>query len=112
MNDTTTAAAEVATLLRQLEQDLDRAFATSGRLATALPIARAEAKLSAVVGQQAFEHVSSALQSIGAARGHAVAGHRVLEVIAKRMGYETAFGDEQPKDPFTSADGSHLRVAA
>lgn len=112
MNTMTESAADVANLLRQLERDLDQAFATSGRLAAALPAARVEAKLSAVVGQQAFEHIGNALLAIGAARGHAVAGHRVLDVLAAKLGYETAYGDEQPKQPFTSADGSHLRVAA
>lgn len=112
MNTMNDAAADVANPLRPLERDLDQAFATSGRLAAALPAARAEAKLSAVVGQQAFEHIGNALLAIGAARGHTVAGHRVLEVLATKLGLETAYGDEQPKQGFTGADASHLRVAA
>lgn len=106
------AADQVAMLLRQLETELDQAFATGGRLAAALPQARTEARLSAVVGHQAYEHFSNAIVAIGAARGHAVAGHRILDVLAAKLGYETAFGDVQPKPAFTGADAAHLRVAA
>ena len=108
------AADAVAKLLWRLEAQLDEAFATGGELLTALPKARAAANLPAIAGQGAFEKFSQTLLAISEARGHAVAGHRVVEKVGKQIGYETAYGDEQPKDPFysTGADASHLRVAA
>lgn len=112
MNNKNHAAEEVASLLRQLERDLDQAFASAGRLAAALPVAQSEARLSAVVGQQAFEHFGNAVVAIGTARGHTVAGHRILEAVAKRLGYQTAYGDVQPKFAVSGEEGGRLRVAA
>lgn len=112
--NTQDAAEAVSQLLWRLETQLDEAFATGGELLAALPRARAAANLPAIAGQQAFEVLGQALVALGAARGHTVAGHRVIEKIGKQIGYETSFGDEQPKPDFapTGADVSHLRVAA
>jgi hypothetical protein len=112
--DSHVAADAVATLLWRLETQLDEAFATGGELLAALPRARTAAKLPAIAGQQAFETLSQAILAIGTARGHTVAGHRVIEKVGRQIGYETSFGDEQPKPDFvpTGVDGSHLRVAA
>lgn len=112
--NTQVAAEAVAQLLWQLETQLDEAFATGGELLAALPRARAAAHLPAIAGQQAFELLGQAIMAIGAARGHTVAGHRVIEKLGRQIGFETSFGDEQPKPDFapTGADVSHLRVAA
>lgn len=112
--NTQTAAEAVAQLLWRLETQLDDAFATGGELLAALPRARAAANLPAIAGQQAFEVLGQAIMAIGAARGHTVAGHRVIEKLGKQIGFETSFGDEKPKPEFarTGADVSHLRVAA
>lgn len=108
------AADKVAQLLWQLETQLDEAFATGGELLAALPRARTAAKLPAIAGQQAFEMFGQAILAIGAARGHTVAGHRIVEKVGKQIGYETSFGDEFPKPEFapTGVDAGHLRVAA
>ena len=108
------AAEAVAQLLWRLETQLDEAFATGGELLAALPRARHAAALPAIAGQQAFEVFGQAILAIGAARGHTVAGHRVIEKLGRQIGFETSFGDELPKPEFapTGADGSHLRVAA
>ena len=108
------AADAVAKLLYRLEEQLDEAFATGGELLSALPKARQASNLPAGAGQVAFERFSQTLLAISEARGHAVAGHRIVEKVGKQIGYETSYGDEKPKDPFysTGADASHLRVAA
>ena len=108
------AADAVAQLLWRLEEQLDEAFATGGDLLAALPRARLASNLPAIAGQAAFEQFSQALLAIGTARGHIVAGHRVVEKVGKQIGYETGFGDEKPKEAFvpTGVDASHLRVAA
>ncbi|USU04731.1 hypothetical protein NF700_15055 [Sphingomonadaceae bacterium OTU29MARTA1] len=112
--NTQAAAEAVAQLLWRLETQLDEAFATGGELLAALPRARSAANLPAIAGQQAFEVFGQAIIAIGAARGHTVAGHRVIEKLGKQMGYETSFGDEQPKPDIApmGADVTHLRVAA
>ena len=91
------AAEELANTLRAFEQAIDDSFALGGRLAALLPAARSEARLSAVVGQGVFDRVCQALTAMGEARGHAVAGHRLLDKINQQVGYVVAYGDEQPK---------------
>ncbi len=112
--NTEAAAQAVAQLLWRLETQLDEAFATGGELLAALPRARSAANLPAIAGQQAFEVLGQAIMAIGAARGHTVAGHRVIEKLGKQIGFETSFGDEKPKPDFAPAgvDRNHLRVAA
>lgn len=104
----------VAALLWRLEDQLDEAFATGGELLASLPRARRASNLPAIAGQAAFDHFSQTLLAISEARGHVVAGHRVVERVGKQIGYETSFGDEKPKDGFmpTGVDASYLRVAA
>lgn len=108
-------AVQVTQLLWQLENELDAAFATAGALATALPRARAEARLSAVVGQSAFELLSQALMAIGQARGAAVQSHRVLEKVSKTIGFDADdYGDTRSKPPEVTGQVAPmpLRVAA
>ncbi|WP_210359269.1 MULTISPECIES: hypothetical protein [Sphingomonas] len=108
------AADAVAQLLWKLETQLDEAFATGGELLAALPRARAAANLPAIAGQQAFELFGQAVMALGTARGHTVAGHRIVEKVGRQIGYETSFGDEKPKPDFapTGIDAAHLRIAA
>lgn len=84
-------------LVRQFERQLDEAYATFGELAAALPRARLELALSAVVGQQALAHFSDAGGALVAARGHSVSGHRLIDKVAAALNIETAAGDERPK---------------
>lgn len=62
------AAEELANTLRAFEQAIDDSFALGGRLATLLPAARTEARLSALPDK-----------------------------INQQVGYVVAYGDEQPK---------------
>lgn len=114
INNGLPAADAVTTLLWKLETQLDEAFATGGELVAALPRARAESRLPAIAGQGAYELLAQAIVAIGAARGHTVAGHRVLEKVGRTIGYDADYGDNRPKPEFypTGADASHLRVAA
>ena len=109
------AALQVTQLLWKLENELDTAFSTAGQLAMALPRARAEARLSAVVGQHAFEMLGQAMMAIGQARGHAVQSHRILEKVGKTIGFDAdGYGDNHPKPPETTGviTATPLRVAA
>lgn len=109
------AANEVARLLHEVELQIDLAYERAGELAAALPRARRENSLSAVVGQPVFAHLAQSIQAIGDARGHIVAMHRSVEAVAKVTGIEVrSWGDEHPKPPARAEDTGtpHLSVAA
>ncbi|MGE7206365.1 hypothetical protein ACQKJZ_11870 [Sphingomonas sp. NPDC019816] len=109
------AALQVTRLLWKLENELDAAFSTVGELAMALPRARTEAKLSAVVGQHAFEQIGQAMLAIGNARGHTVQSHRILEKVGHMIGFDAdEYGDNRPKPPevATTVTAMPLRTAA
>lgn len=85
-------------LVREFEQRIDDAYAAFGDLAAALPRARGELKLSAVVGQSVLGHFNDAGAALAAARGHSVSAHRLLDKLADTLGFEVvATGDERPK---------------
>ena len=106
----------VARLLHELEHHIDQALACSGDLAAAIPRARLDEKLSAVVGQPIIAYVAKAIMAIGEARGNVVQSHLHLERVARSEGIDVhAWGEERPKPAnpaFIGADGSHLSVAA
>lgn len=107
-----TAADEVARLLHDLELQIDLAYERAGELAAALPRARRENRLSAVVGQPVFAHLAQSMGAIGDARGHLVAMHRSVEAVAKATGIEVrAWGDEHPKPPATAEDAGPRRLS-
>jgi hypothetical protein len=107
---------KVARLLHELEHHIDQAFACSGDLAAALPRARIEERLSAVVGQPVISYIAKAISALGDARANVVQSHLHLERVARAEGIDVvAWGEERPKpaaQPFVGADASHLSVAA
>ena len=102
MSHETTSIDQLPVLLREFERRIDDAFSAYGDLAGALPRARVEARLSAVVGQTVIDRLCEAGSAIGAARGHTVTAHRLLERIARSIGMEDdpQIGDERPKPKF------------
>jgi hypothetical protein len=105
----------VAQLLARFEASLDAAVACGADLAAALPRARVEAKLPALVGQPALDSIGDALQAAILARRHTVASHKHLDKVRELTGLpEIALGEESPKPPFerTRGEESPLRVAA
>lgn len=91
-------AMDLPELVRELERRIDDAYAAFGDLAGALPRARRELKLSAVVGQGVLDHFTNAGAAIAAARGHSVSGHRLIDKVAAAIGFEVvATGDESDK---------------
>lgn len=96
--ETTSNADRLPHLVRELERRIDDAYAAFGDLAAALPRARGEMKLSAVVGQSVLSHFNDAGAALAVARGHSVSAHRLLDRLADALGYEVlATGDERPK---------------
>jgi hypothetical protein len=59
-----------------------------------MPLARAEANLSPVVGQEAFEGAAAVFAALAQARHHVVHTHQKMEETRNRIGLRTvSFGD-------------------
>jgi hypothetical protein len=80
------AAHEVAEKLFEFEAAIDQALVCAGKLAASMPEARMNAKLSAVVGQDAIGMVGDALASLYAARAQTVAAHNSLAEVHQQIG--------------------------
>ena len=109
-------AGQVGSLLHKLEMLIDEAVSCGAELTAALPRARVEAKLPALVGQHSLDTLTEAVQSLVSARRQTVATHKHLDKVRELMGLDViSFGEEgpKPKNPLAAAprDG-HLRIAA
>jgi hypothetical protein len=110
------AARKVAEGLFALEQAIDEALAQAAELNRIMPRAWAEAKLSAVVGQDAFDGAAAVFASIALARRQIVDTHAKLDETKSRIGLRTVnFGDVQgkapPKGMLTVVEGDESRAA-
>jgi hypothetical protein len=95
----------LAARLYAAEAAVDVALAETAQLAAMLPIARAEAYLSAVVGQKAFDGAAASIGALAAARSHLVDTHGALGALARKLGLDVlAAGpvdkptDQPPRD--------------
>jgi len=79
----------LATRLYAAESAIDQALIETATLAAALPTARAEAWVSAVAGQRAFDEAAAAITALARARAHVVRTHATLAALARRLGLET-----------------------
>lgn len=93
-------AARVAGRLYTVETAIDLALAETAALMGLLPVARADALLSAVAGQRAFDGAAASVVALAQARGHVVDTHRALSALARSMGIDvTAVGPiDKPED--------------
>jgi len=82
------------------ESAIDAALIHTARLAAYLPEARAEAYLSAVTGQKAFEDTAQSVLALSEARGHIVRTHGRLAALARALGLDAlAVGPvDKPED--------------
>ncbi len=101
------AGSTVAEKLYAAEAAVDVAVAETAALLALLPIARTELWLSAVSGQRAFEDAAASVGALTQARGHLVATHRTLAVLARRIGLDDlAVGPlDKPDDTPPIGDG-------
>ena len=108
------AAMKVAGSLFAAEEAIDLALARVAELNGALVTARMEAKLSALMGQEAFEGAASAFAALARARGDIVETHNRLSDTKNEIGLRTvSLGDAGPKPALTGVDGvRHLAVVA
>jgi len=115
LKDRRTAAIRVAESLFAAEEAIDTALARAAELNGSMVTARTDAKLSALVGQDAFEVSASAFAALARARCDIVETHRRLSDAKIQVGLRTvAIGDAWPKPPVpeTEGVGRHLRVVA
>lgn len=104
LNKRRDAAIKVAKGLFALEKAIDDALIQCAELHALMPAARAQANLSAVVGQEAFEGAAAVFAALAEARHHVVHTHRMLDETKDRLGLRTlAFGGA---DKDTSAKGA------
>ncbi len=96
-----TIAAEVAGRLYAAEAAIDAALSATATFAALLPAARADAYLSAVTGQRAFDGAAASIGALASARSHLVDTHNTLAALARRMGLAAvAIGPmDKPHDP-------------
>ena len=106
------AAMKVAESLFAAEEAIDAALARVAELNATLARARMEAKVSAVVGQDAFDCAASAFAGLARARFDIVKTHNILGETKIQIGLRTvSIGDAGPKPP--AEEGvSHLSVVA
>ncbi len=109
------AAKKVADCLFAVEEAIDLALTRAAELNAAMPAARADARVSALVGQQAMDRAARAFTLLVQARGEMCETHRCLDETKTQIGLrEFAVGDLLPK-PKTLVEGrqeSHVRAVA
>jgi len=80
------AAEQVAASLIAAETAIDEALSLTAKLAGQMPAVRADAGLSALIGQGALERAIEAMSALGLARNHIVATHKELSLAQMQMG--------------------------
>ena len=104
----------VAARLYRVETAIDTALAEVAAFVADLPRARSEAYLSAVAGQQVFDHATESLAAINLARARMVAAHNSLAALARKMGMDSlAVGPlDKPEDTPPIGGGPRVQTAA
>jgi hypothetical protein len=101
---------KVAKCLFAAEEAIDLALAQAAELTGAMVSARTEARLSATVGQDAFEQSASAFAALVRARTAIVETHNRLSETQVQIGLRTlSFGDND-KPPVGHGDRQHLQA--
>jgi hypothetical protein len=92
------AVKETAQHLFNAEAGIDSAYGLTADLASQLSQIRVKAGLSATVGQDAFDSVTSALAALSTARREIVKAHRELDAVKTRIGCRTVASGGMDKD--------------
>jgi len=114
LKDRRSAAIKVAESLFAAEEAIDIALARAAELNGNMVTARNDARVSALVGQDAFEVSAAAFAALARARCDIVETHRRLSETKIQMGLRTvSVGDEFPKPPpEVFREERHLKVVA
>lgn len=107
------AAMKVAASLFAAEEAIDAALARAAELNSTMATARNEARVSALIGQDAFEVAASAFAALARARCDIVETHKRLTEAKIQIGLRTvSVGDAGPKPQEGLTGNSHLSVVA
>lgn len=100
-------AQKVADHLFAVESAIDVALTRAAELNAAMPKARTEARLPAMIGQNALDRAAEAFTALVEARRRIVATHQSLDEARVQIGLrEVASGDTVPKTPIPFTEGS------
>lgn len=112
LNQRLSAARKVATSLFDAENRIDAAISSTTALIATILEARADAKLPAVIGQEALDSLGAAVNSLLQSRRQVVEAHAGLDVARTQIGLEAiAWGDQFPKPPPIEAEGGLRAVS-
>ena len=105
-------AQRVADQLFAVENAIDAALRGAAELTAALPKARADARLSAIVGQAALDRTAASLAALVEARRCIVEAHEQLDTVRGEIGLREVNIGDLGKPAHASADPNHLRSVA
>jgi hypothetical protein len=110
-------AQKVADRLYALENAIDVALTRAAELNASMPEARGEARLPAMIGQDAFDKAAEAFTSLVRARRQVIETHHSLDEARVQMGLrEVSGGDLIPKpevfEPAGRAEVPQIRAVA
>lgn len=107
------AAAHVAQTLFATETAIDGALAQAAQFVGTMPVARQEARLSAVVGQDAMDHAVRAIAALNEARRAVVEAHHALFEVQGKIGLGALnFGGFIDKPAYPKTAHATLRSVA
>jgi len=109
------AAQKVAESLFAVEDAIDIALARAAEFSASFVTARADAGLSALVGQDAFETSAAAFAALARARKDMIETHKHLSETKIQIGMRTvSVGDIAPKPPVGDLgdEKRHIRAVA
>ena len=112
LKDRRAAAMKVAESLFAAEDAIDQALARAAEFNSTLVTARTDAKLSAIVGQDAFEGAAAAFAALARARADIVETHKRLSEAKVQVGLGAVSIGDVGKPPETGAGRHHLQVVA
>lgn len=103
LNKRLAAGRFVADKLFAVEHAVDVAYTRLAELNAAIPTARLDARLSAVIGQDAFESSAEAMLLAARLRRLIVEAHKRLNSASRTIGLrEVSWGDEYKQPPLSA----------
>ncbi|WP_269715625.1 hypothetical protein [Caulobacter sp. NIBR2454] len=108
-------AEQVAETLFESEAAIDAALAAAAKLAGIIPLIRADANLSALIGQSAIEKAIESVSALGVARRAVCEAHQELTIAQRDIGLRAVSfgGGEKPPAVahLTGIDGARTAAA-
>ena len=102
LNERLSAAQKIAAELHGAEDAIDETMIRIAQLAAALPAARRDTNMSAIVGQEAMAKVANALAAAGEVRQLLTDAHIALTATQKQVGLGTRMFGAGVKPPEAS----------